>query len=196
MLRKLKLYGELAEFVGHKEFEIQVDSLGKAVSFLVNNFPQVEKYMNPQYYQVKVGNYIVNEQEIHYPIGQEDIHIVPVIAGAGGSTGKLLLGGALLALSFGAGGFINMNVAFGKGFFASFKTASFAAKAAFGVGSALVLSGVTDMLFPLPKFLSLNLNKIHNYHLVFWNAKSSRAGLPFQCLWRDSHRISRNQWCY
>ena len=36
MLRKLKLYGELAEFVGHKEFEIQVDSLGKAVSFLVN----------------------------------------------------------------------------------------------------------------------------------------------------------------
>ena len=43
MLRKLKLYGELAEFVGHKEFEIQVDSLAKAVSFLVNNFPQVEK---------------------------------------------------------------------------------------------------------------------------------------------------------
>ena len=50
MLRKLKLYGELAEFVGHKEFEIQVDSLAKAVSFLVNNFPQIEKYMNPQYY--------------------------------------------------------------------------------------------------------------------------------------------------
>ena len=44
MLRKLKLYGELAEFIGHKEFEIQVDSLAKAVSFLVNNFPQVEKY--------------------------------------------------------------------------------------------------------------------------------------------------------
>ena len=54
MLRKLKLYGELAEFVGHKEFEIQVDSLAKAVSFLVNNFPQIEKYMNPKYYQVKV----------------------------------------------------------------------------------------------------------------------------------------------
>ena len=29
MLRKIKLYGELAEFVGHKEFEIQVDSLSK-----------------------------------------------------------------------------------------------------------------------------------------------------------------------
>ena len=98
MLRKLKLYGELAEFVGHKEFEIKVDSLAKAVSFLVNNFPQVEKYMNPQYYQVKVGNYAVDEEEIHHPIGQEDIHIVPVIVGAGrGGLGKILLGAAFIA---------------------------------------------------------------------------------------------------
>ena len=100
MLRKLKLYGELAEFIGHKEFEIQVDSLAKAVSFLVNNFPQVEKYMNPQYYQVKVGNYAINEEELYYPIGQQDIHIVPVISGAGRGMGKILLGAALIGLSF------------------------------------------------------------------------------------------------
>ena len=101
MLRKLKLYGELAKFVGHKEFEIQVDSLAKAVSFLVNNFPQVEKYMNPQYYQVKVGNYLIDQEEIHYPIGQEDIHIVPVISGAGrGGLGKVLLGAALIGIAF------------------------------------------------------------------------------------------------
>ena len=56
MLRKLKLYGELAKFVGHKEFEIKVHSLPQAISFLVNNFPQVEKYMNPKYYKVKIGN--------------------------------------------------------------------------------------------------------------------------------------------
>ena len=42
MLRKLKLYGELATFVGHKEFEIQVHNLPQAISFLVNNFPKVE----------------------------------------------------------------------------------------------------------------------------------------------------------
>ena len=73
MLRKLKLYGELAEFVGHKEFEIQVDSLTKAVSFLINNFPQVEKYMNPKYYQVKVGDYAVDQEEILHPIGQQAV---------------------------------------------------------------------------------------------------------------------------
>ena len=50
--------------------------------------------MNPQYYQVKVGNYEIGEEEINYPIGQEDIHIVPVITGAGGGLGKVLLGAA------------------------------------------------------------------------------------------------------
>ena len=148
MLRKLKLYGELAEFVGHKEFEIKVDSLAKAVSFLVNNFPQVEKYMNPQYYQVKVGNYAVDKEEIHHPIGQEDIHIVPVITGAGrGGLGKILLGAALIAGAF----------MFTPLTFANFSTTTIGftsagiGKAFVYLGASLVFQGVSDMLFPLPK---------------------------------------------
>ena len=43
MLRKIKLYGELANFVGHKEFEVKADTLSHAVSFLVNNFEGIEK---------------------------------------------------------------------------------------------------------------------------------------------------------
>ena len=101
MLRKLKLYGELATFVGHKEFEIQVHNLPQAISFLVNNFPKVEKYMNPKHYLVKVGNYEITENEIHDPIGQQDIHIIPVISGAGGDTfNTILLGAALIGASF------------------------------------------------------------------------------------------------
>ena len=38
MLRKVKLYGELAKFVGHKEFEVKVDSIGRAVRFLIYKF--------------------------------------------------------------------------------------------------------------------------------------------------------------
>ena len=82
MLRKIKLYGELANFVGHKEFEIKADTLSHAISFLVNNFAGIEQYMSPKYYQVKVGNYAIDETEIQLPIGQQDIHIVPVIQGA------------------------------------------------------------------------------------------------------------------
>ncbi len=179
MLRKLKLYGELAQFVGHKEFEIQVDSLGKAVSFLVNNFPQVEKYMNPQYYQVKVGNYAVNEKEIHHPIGQEDIHIVPVISGAGSGTGKILLGAALIGGAFlftplTAGSFFSPIVAPG-----SFAAASGITKAAVALGGALVLSGVSDMLFPVPKPKEFKSEQDPQLSFSFSGTQNtSRAGTP------------------
>ena len=176
MLRKVKLYGELADFVGHKQFEIQADSLAKAVSFLINNFPQIEQYMNPRYYQVKIGNYAVNEKEIHHPIGQEDIHIVPVIAGAGRGVGKILLGAALIGISFlSFGTSAGMGVGFAKGFA---KVGMFQ-KGLFAVGSALVLSGVSDMLFPVPKPKEFKSEEDPRLSFNFSGAQNtSRAGTP------------------
>jgi len=178
MMRKIKLYGELAEFVGHKEFEVQVDSLAKAVSFLVNNFPQIESYMNPKYYQVKVGNYAIDESEINHPIGKEDIHFVPVVSGARGF-GRILLGGALIALSFGAGGILSKPLVFGKGFSASFATASFTAKASLALGANLVLSGVSDLLFPLPKMPDFSSEEDPRLSFSFSGTQNTaRAGTP------------------
>jgi predicted phage tail protein len=172
MLRKLKLYGELAQFVGHKEFEIQVDSLAKAVSFLVNNFPQVEKYMNPQYYQVKVGNYAVDEEEIYHPIGQEDIHIVPVISGAGGGLGKTLLGAALIGIAL-----INP---FGTAAIGTFGgTPLLVSKAVGFLGVSLTLMGVTEMLFPLPKPKEFKSEQDPQLSFNFSGTQNtSRAGTP------------------
>ena len=179
MLRKVKLYGELAKFVGHKEFEVELNSIGKAVSFLIHNFPEIERFMSPKYYQVKVGNYDIDESELDYPIGQEDIHIIPVISGAGGNFGKILLGAALIGGAFlftplSMGSFFSPIVAPG-----SFAAAGAMTKAAVAIGGALVLSGVSGMLFPLPepqKFsseedpqLSFNFSGVQN---------TSRAGTP------------------
>ena len=174
MLRKLKLYGELAEFVGHKEFEIKVDSLAKAVSFLVNNFPQVEKYMNPQFYQVKVGNYAVDQEEIHHPIGQEDIHIVPVISGAGRGVGKVLLGAALIAGAFmlGPAGFMTATGA-------KVTTGVVLAKSAVYLGVNLALMGVSEMLFPLPKPKEFKSEQDPQLSFSFSGTQNtSRAGTP------------------
>ena len=177
MLRKLKLYGELAKFIGHKEFEIQVDSLAKAVSFLVNNFPQVEKYMNPKYYQVKVGNYAVNEEEIHYPIGQEDIHIIPVISGAGRGAGKVLVGAALIAGAFILGP-ANFMTAGSTGGIAV-TTGTVVAKSAVYLGASLALSGVVDMLFPLPKPQQFSSEQDPRISFSFSGTQNtSRAGTP------------------
>ena len=178
MLRKIKLYGELANFVGHKEFEVKVESLSQAVSFLINNFTGIEEYMNPKYYQVKVGNYLIDETEIHHPIGQEDIHFVPVIQGAGRGIGKILLGGALIALSFGVGGVFANPLAFGaKGF--GFASAGLGAKAAFGIGAGLLLSGVSDMLFPVPKLPDFNSEQDPRISFNFSGTQqTTRAGTP------------------
>ena len=150
MLRKIKLYGELAKFVGHKEFEVKADTLAHAVSFLINNFEGVEKYMSPKHYQVKVGNYAVDESELSHPIGQEDIHFIPVIAGAGRGFGKVLLGAALIGLVFMTGG-ATITKAAGLEFHATALGGAFLNKSIAYVGAYLVLSGVSEMLFPMPK---------------------------------------------
>ena len=181
MLRKLKLYGELAEFVGHKEFEIQVDSLTKAVSFLINNFPQVEKYMNPKYYQVKVGDYAVDQEEILHPIGQADIHIVPVIAGAGrGGLGKILLGAVLIGGAIMAGGgFGALEMFGGSGLSFGGKAATFAGKFAMNLGIGLTIMGVSEMLFPLPKPKEFKSEQDPQLSFSFSGTQNtSRAGTP------------------
>ena len=151
MLKKVKLYGELADFIGHKELEAVINSTADAICFLVSNFPKLEAHMANRNYQVLVDNYDIGEEEIHNPIGQSSISIIPVISGAGGNVGKILLGAALIAVSFGVGGFFSNPLSLaGEGFF-GFASAGAGAKAAFGIGAALVLSGVSDMLFPLPK---------------------------------------------
>ena len=177
MLRKLKLYGELAKFIGHKEFEIKVHNLPQAISFLVNNFPEVEKYMNPKHYLVKVGNYEITENEIHDPIGQQDIHIIPVISGAGGDTfNTILLGAALIGASFffpGAGLFGTtsfLGAAAGTGAGTLIGTGISA------IGAGLVLQGIGNILYPVedPTFednpqISFNFAGTQN---------TARAGTP------------------
>tara|TARA_R100001509_G_scaffold63274_1_gene34846 strand:+ start:1703 stop:2335 length:633 start_codon:yes stop_codon:yes gene_type:complete len=191
MLRKIKLYGQLAEFVGHKEFEVKVNNLSQAVSFLVNNFPEVEAHMNPKYYQVKVGDYDIGEDEISYPIGKQDIHFIPVISGAGRGIGKILLGAALIGISFGfpftlPGGpslsFASLQG--GNGIAGAMIGAGALSKAAFYIGGALVLQGVSELLFPLPKLenseedpqLSFNFSGIQN---------TSRAGTPVPIIYGE-----------
>ena len=151
MLRKLKLYGELAKFIGHKEFEIKVHSLPQAISFLRNNFPEFESYMNPKYYQVKIGDYEINKDELNFPIGQQDIHIIPVISGAGGDTfNTILFGGLLIGASFffpGAGLFGGGSVA-AQAAAAASPGLALVGTGLSAIGAGLVLQGVGNMLYP------------------------------------------------
>ena len=150
-LRKIKLYGQLAEFVGERVLEAEVTSVAQAVRCLCVNFKGIEKHMADQYYKVMAGDWNLSEEEIHYPTGQSDISIIPVVGGAGGNMGKVLLGAALIGVAIASGG-----AAFGATGFASTltttsgATAFSAAALAGNIGIGLVLSGVAGMLTPVP----------------------------------------------
>lgn len=152
MLRKIKLYGPLAKFIGKRVFQADVANVAEAVRFLVANFPAVEKHMADQHYRITVGEYDLTLDDLHNPVGHQDIRIVPVVAGAGGSTGQILLGIGLIAASFllpGAGLFgttsiFGVSAAQGGAALAGLGTAFSA------IGASLVLGGVSQLLSPVP----------------------------------------------
>ena len=153
MLRKIKLHGELAKFVGHDEFEAVAHTSAEAIRFLVCNFPDVEAYMSDKYYKVLVKDGAITKDGLHDPIGGSDINIVPVISGAGGSNfNQILLGGLLIGASFlfpGAGLFGKAGAELVKGGVATGLGAKIGT-ALSGIGAALVLNGVYNMIFPQP----------------------------------------------
>jgi len=169
MLRKVKLYGELAKFLGQKTLEAEVHSAAQAIRFLVVNFPQLEAHMADRYYKVSVGDWEIKEEEIHYPNGQEDIKIVPIVGGEGGrGTGRFLLGAAVIGLGFAVGGGV-----FGSALAKNLGAISFAKN----IGIALALGGLSQMLTPVENIKeeeqdprrSFNFSGIQN---------TSRAGVP------------------
>jgi predicted phage tail protein len=122
MLRKIKLYGKLAKFVGHRILEADVATAAEAVRFLVTNWPELERHMADQ---------------LHDPAGQQDIKIVPVMAGAG-AVGRIIAGIALVAFSLLLPG---VGAAIGGALMTKIGL----------LGGALILTGVAQLLTPTPK---------------------------------------------
>jgi len=166
MLRKIKLYGQLAKFVGHRILEADVATAAEAVRFMVANWPELEQHMADQHYRVSVGSYDLTVDELHDPAGQQEISIVPVVAGAG-AVGRIILGVLLIAASiFIPGATAIFGTTFGK---ISLSVGLF--------GASLVLGGIAQLLTPVPK-----ANKDQQDPRTTFNfsglQNSSRAGIP------------------
>ena len=188
MLRKIKLYGQLAKFVGRRVLEADVATAAEAVRMLVANFPGLEQHMAEQYYRVTVGTYDLGLDEIHDPAGQQDIKIMPVVVGAGGAAGKIALGIGLIALSFafpGAG-------VFGAGFgvFGPLAASTISTLTTVGnlisiVGASLILGGVSELISPVPKIAqgpdtADDPRKTYNFSGI---QQTSRQGVPVPCVY-------------
>ena len=142
MLREIRVYGRLAKFLGRRVFRAEVATAAEAMRFLLANFPQLERHMSDQHYRVSLGSYDLAMDELHDPAGQQQIKIIPVLAGAG-AVGRIIAGVALIALTIATGGFGGAAIGlFGAGTIA-------VGTVALGVGAALVLGGVAQLLTPV-----------------------------------------------
>lgn len=177
MLRKIKLYGELAKFIGEKTFEAEVNNAAQAIRFLVVNFPKLEKHMANRYYRVIADEWEIDEKELHYPTGVSDIKIVPMVGGAGGNTGRILLGAALIGASFmfpGAGMFGTTSF-FGKTAVAG-GTLTKIGTITSVIGASLVLQGISGMLTPVETIPEENQDPRRSFNFSGIQ-NTSRAGV-------------------
>jgi hypothetical protein len=145
--------------------------------------------MAEQHYRVTVGTYDLGLDEIHDPAGQQAIKIVPVVTGAGGATGKIVLGVALIALSFvsfGAGAWAG--VMGWTGATAATSTAAFSAAGsmlALQLGAGLLLTGVAQLISPVAKIpqgagSDSDPRKTFNFSGI---QQTSRQGVPVPCVY-------------
>ena len=157
MFRVIKVYGKLAKHLGQRSFKAAVKTPAEAIRFLLANFPSLRGVMSEGDYKLSVGRSQLEIGEhpeyIHLPSASfEPIRIIPVVAGAGGGTGKILAGVGLIAaailLAPVGGGFLGA----GQGLLAGTFTLGAQASVAIGaIGASLVLGGVAQLLTPTPQ---------------------------------------------
>lgn len=171
MLRKIKLYGHLAKFIGCRVLEADVATAAEAVRFLLANWPELEQHMANQHYRVSVGKYQLSKDELHDPAGQQDIRITPVIAGAG-ATGRIIIGALLVVAAIAIPGL-------GLGLAGATVTSVGL------LGGSLVLGGIAQLLTPVPQTtLGTDGQDDPRKSYSFSNIQNtSRAGVPVPLLY-------------
>jgi predicted phage tail protein len=143
------LYGHLAKAFGRRHrFDIRTPA--EAIRALCANFPGFQKHLvahNQTGYRIVTGEQDRDVKDLHDPAFANTIKIVPIVAGAGGDFGQIILGGALIAASFVPGLQGPMFIeGLGGEMFGAMSLASIAGN----IGFSLVLGGLSNMLMSAP----------------------------------------------
>ena len=130
-LRKIKVYGRLAELVGWHVNYADVKNIKELYKYLICNYPEIEKYLNTDFNMIKINdNNITEIDEFNMNI-EGDITIIPIVSGSiWWWVAPILIGGGSVL----AGSSIALLATIGS----VLKT----------VGISMAIRGVTQMLFP------------------------------------------------
>tara|TARA_R100000781_G_scaffold11370_1_gene10421 strand:+ start:3400 stop:4368 length:969 start_codon:yes stop_codon:yes gene_type:complete len=129
-LRKIKVYGRLAELVGWHVNYADVKNMKDVYKYLVCNHPKINKHLQENMYRITINNDVVKTEDDLLVHSEGEIRIIPVVSGAwfwvaaaffGAGAAATAIGGTVLAA---IGGVLT------------------------AIGTSMAISGVTNMLFP------------------------------------------------
>jgi predicted phage tail protein len=169
-LKEVKLLGELGRRFG-RVWNLAISTPAQAIAAIACNCPEFMQYLYESEDRGVAYRVVVDEPEgigeefLNFTVGDRII-IAPIVMGAGGNFGKILLGGVLLGASF----FMPASVGI-FGFSLSSTTVGL-------LGASLMLSGISGMLTPTPKTPDNKSEKTESY--LFGN--SSDPGNQGQCV--------------
>lgn len=176
-LVKVKLLGELGRKYG-RTYSFWAMNCREVLSALTRQIKGLKEYMRQAHLNgVGFKLVTVDPRGLDYEgvfTTCDHLVIAPIVSGAGGNVGNILIGAALVALSF---------VSFGAGAFAGIGAAgAFGSTALFGIGASLVLTGVAGLLSPTIQTPSTDTQKKESY--LFDKAASlTTQGFPVPLLY-------------
>jgi predicted phage tail protein len=170
-MKKIILYGHLGKTFG-RVHRLDVQTPAEAVRALCANFKEFRQHIiahNEPGYKVLTGRAERGAEELHLGCSASEIKIVPVVAGAGGNFGKVLLGAALIGFSLFAPQLTPLanTIVYGSTTIASI---------AGSVGFSLVLGGVAGMLFKPPKVSNTATERPNNRPSFAFNGAINTTG--------------------
>ena len=167
MQQTVRLLGELGERYGAEHQYYNLRTPAEAIKLLCINYPEMVHELAHAHehgvgYRVIQAGIDLDYEDLKLPLGSNDLILTPVIAGSGGSATQILIGVGLVALSFvsfGAGtAFAGSVGSTGIGAVAgglAISKAAVGSIALLGIGSSLILGGVSQLLSPQPDLSGL-----------------------------------------
>ena len=129
-LRKIKVYGRLAELVGWHVNYADVKNMKDVYKYLVCNYPEIEPHLQQNMYRITINNDVVKTKEDLDVVSEGEIRMIPIVSGA---------------WFFLAAAFIGAGAAAAASSVAILATIG---TALLTTGISMAIGGVTNMLFP------------------------------------------------
>lgn len=147
-MKTILLYGYLGQQFGRvHQYEVRTPAEAiRAMCVTINGFRAAVKPRGA-YRIILGGKDGLSKDRLSHPASdKESIRIVPVISGASGGVGQIILGAVIIAAAFFTGG---ASLA-ASGFLTGGITTTFWGGIAVGIGSSLIMGGISQILFKPP----------------------------------------------